>query len=361
MSTFTDNRSAIFNNTSQNLLVWEQQFKADGPGFTYMAKFDHGESYSGNLGFAELEQKEALTPQTIFNLASVSKQFTAFAILLLEQNNKLALHDPITKYIPELPKYANEITIQDLIYHISGMVDYIELALNKGIDYSDALGPEESLADLIAFPHPLTPVGTQFDYCNTGYFLLSMIIERVSGQSYNEFAQQYIFKPLQMSNTFIVESYPVHTAIARGYRENTESGYQLSESLWTQTGDGAVHSNVLDLMKWGENYTSGKVGGKKLVEKMLQALPSHNRTGEVIEHHQQYAYGVIISQHFGLMHFEHSGGWAGYATYFLRIPDLGLTVAVLGNIEDLDTQKIAYEITDIILTQYKEFHDAPDK
>nr|WP_247605498.1 serine hydrolase domain-containing protein [Providencia rettgeri] len=141
-----------------------------------MAKFDQGESYSGNLGFADLEQKKPLTTDTIFNLASVSKQFTAFAILLLEQNGQLALHDPITKYIPELPEYANEITIQDLIYHISGMVDYIELALNKGVDYADSLGPEESLADLIAYPSPLSPVGKQFDYCNTGYFLLLNVL-----------------------------------------------------------------------------------------------------------------------------------------------------------------------------------------
>lgn len=357
MNTFTSKKNVRINNTSQQLLAWEQQFNTEGPGFSYMAKFDQGESYSGNLGFADLEQKKPLTANTIFNLASVSKQFTAFAILLLEQSGQLALHEPMTKYIPELPKYANEITIQDLIYHISGMVDYIELALNKGVDYADSLGPEESLADLIAYPSPLSPVGKQFDYCNTGYFLLSIIIERISGQSYNQFAQQHIFKPLHMDNTFIVESYPVHTTIARGYRENTESGYQLSESLWTQTGDGAVHSNVIDLMKWGENYTSGKVGGKALVEKMLQALPLENRMGKAIEHHQQYAHGVIISQHFGLMHFEHSGGWAGCATYFLRLPDLGLTVAVLGNVEDLDTQKLAYEITNIILAQYKECHD----
>lgn len=360
MNTFTDRKNVRLNNTSQKFLAWEQQFKTDGPGFTYMAKFDQGESYSGSIGSADLEQKKALTIETIFNLASVSKQFTAFSILLLEQSGKLALHDPITKYLPELPEYTNDITIQDLIYHVSGMVDYIELALDKGIDYSDSLGPEESLADLIAYPNPLFPVGTKFDYCNTGYFLLSIIIERVSGKSYQEFAQQYIFKPLQMDNTFIVGSYPVHTTIARGYRETTACGYQLSESLWTQTGDGAVHANVLDLMKWGENYTSGIVGGKALVEKMLQALPPKNRIGKAIEDHQQYAYGVIISQHFGITHFEHSGGWSGCATYFLRLPDLGLTVAVLGNIEDLDTQKIAYEITDIILAQSKELHDDHD-
>ncbi|EMF4671890.1 beta-lactamase family protein [Providencia stuartii] len=163
-----------------------------------------------------------------------------------------------------------------------------------------------SLADLIAYPNPLFPVGTPFDYCNTGYFLLSIIIESVSRQSYKEFAQQSIFKPLQMDNNFIVGSYPVHTTIARGYRENNTCGYQLSESLWTQTGDGAVHSNVLDLMKWGKNDTSGKVRGKALVEKMLQALPARNRIGKAIEHHQKYAYGIIISQHFGITHFEHS-------------------------------------------------------
>ncbi|CAG9407351.1 serine hydrolase domain-containing protein [Providencia alcalifaciens] len=350
----------IFNNTKQKLLAWEQQFNTDGPGFTYMAKFDQGKSYSGSLGFADLEKKEALTVDTIFNLASVSKQFTAFSILLLEQNGKLSLNDPITKYIPELPEYTNGITIQDLIYHISGMVDYIELALDKGRGYFDALGPEESLADLIAFPNPIYPIGTQFDYCNTGYFLLSIMIERISGQSYREFAQQYIFEPLQMNSTFIVDSYPVHTVIARGYRSNPECGYQLSESLWTQTGDGAIHSNVLDLMKWGENYTTGKVGGKTLITKMLQALPPKNIAGDAIEHHESYAYGVIISQHFGITHFEHSGGWAGCTTYFLRIPDLGLTVAVLGNTEDLDTQKMAYDITDIMLAHSKELHDHHD-
>lgn len=342
-----------YSDTKRKLFEWEQQVKIDGPGFTYMAKFDRGESYSGSLGFADLEEKKRLTIDSIFNLASVSKQFTAFSILLLEQDSKLALYDPITKYLPELPEYANDITIQDLIYHIGGMIDYIELALDKQIDYSDPLGPEDSFADLIAHPAPLYQVGTQFDYSNTGYFLLSIIIERISGQSYKNFAQEHIFKPLKMDNSFIVESYPVQTTIARGYRKDSEFSYQLYESLWTQTGDGAVHSTVLDLMKWGENFTCGKVGGKALVAKMLQALPSQSIAGEAIKDHEQYAYGVIISQHFNIPHFEHSGGWAGYATYFLRIPCLGLSVAVLGNIEDLDTQKIAYDITDIILTQYK--------
>lgn len=345
-----------YNDTKQEFSEWEQQLITDGPGFTYMAKFDQGESYSGSLGFADLEEKKRLTIDSIFNLASISKQFTAFSILLLEQGNKLALHDPITKYLPELPEYANDITIQDLIYHIGGMVDYIELALAKQIDYSDPLGPEESLADLVAYPAPLYQVGTQFDYSNTGYFLLSIIIERVSGQSYKDFAQEHIFSPLKMDNSFIVESYPVQTMIARGYRKDSKFSYQLYESLWTQTGDGAVHSTASDLMKWGENFASGKVGGKALVEKMLQALPPKHITGKTIKNHEQYAYGIIISQHFGISHFEHSGGWAGYATYFLRIPSLGLSVAVLGNIENLDTQKIAYDITDIILTQYKELY-----
>ncbi len=333
------------------LAQWLATFNPHEPGFTFMARFDEGSEYSGSVGMADLAQQQPLEVNSIFNLASVSKQFTAFSILLLAQDGLLDLNDPIQKHLPELPNYTQEITIQDLIYHVGGMIDYMELAEQKQIGVQDLLTAKQSLSDIVSYPKAFFPVGNRFDYSNTGYFLLAQIIERVSGQSYKAFAEQRIFVPLGMKHTFIVDHYPTLPSVVHGYAQQASGQFVLDESPWEQTGDGAVHSNVIDLMKWGRNLSTGTVGGLELVQKMGESLPALNRAGQKIIDHENYAFGLFKVERSGLHTLEHSGGWAGYATYFIRVPSQRLSIAVLSNQADFDGETAAYKVLDVVLGQ----------
>ncbi len=237
------------------------QFLANEPGCAYIASFDDGATYRGAVGLDSIEQILPITPKTIFNLASVSKQFTAFAVLLLEQEGKLNLDDSILKYVPTLGAYAEPVTLRHLIHHTGGLVDYMELAEHANMKETDKLTPEQSLAHLENHQMATFPVGTRFEYSNTGYFLLSLVVEKASGKNLREFSRERIFEPLLMNDTAIVERYPTEFSVARGYLKNSQGAFEIYESPWEHMGDGAVHSNVEDLVKWGQNYTTGKVGG----------------------------------------------------------------------------------------------------
>ncbi|CDG17861.1 serine hydrolase domain-containing protein [Xenorhabdus doucetiae] len=323
-------------------------FDKNAPGVVYMAKYDNGLTYQGSVGLACLESYKPLSIDSIFNIASVSKQFTAFALLLLEKDGYLSLGDSIIKFLPDLGNYAETVTLRHLIYHTGGLVDYMELAESVGISEQDPLTIEQSLRHLYAQSKAVFSPGTAFEYSNTGYFLLAQVVEKTSKMRLSEFSQEHIFKPLGMKNTFIVDEYPITVEFARAYSQEG----RLFESPWTHTGDGAVHTTVGDLMLWGENLSHGRVGGKALVQRMTQVLPETTLTGDIVKNHESYAFGLEHNNHLAEPSLEHSGEWAGYRAYFMRFPDSHLTIAVLGNQEIIDTQALSYRIAEILINQY---------
>lgn len=328
----------LFNNISPN-----------EPGYAYIASFDDGTTYKGAVGLDSIEEKLPITTKTIFNIASASKQFTAFAILLLEQEGKLNLDDSILKYVSSLGTYAKPVTLRHLIHHTGGIVDYMELAEGANIKYTDKLTVEQSLDHLNNHQIAEFPVGTKYDYSNTGYFLLSLVVEKASGKSLREFSMERIFKPLNMNDTSIVDRYPTNFPVARGYSKNMLGAYEIFESPWEHTGDGAVHTNVEDFVKWGQNFTTGTVGGKDLLKRMSEIGPKTSPSGEAIINNKDYAFGLIIGKDFNTQYLEHSGRWAGYASHFMRFPEERLTIAVLSNYDEAKSDKYAKEIAEVIL------------
>ncbi|MDN9012461.1 serine hydrolase domain-containing protein [Brevibacillus laterosporus] len=326
-----------------------EKISANEPGCAYIARFDSGVTYKGAIGLDSIEKNLPITTKTIFNLGSVSKQFTAFAILLLEQEGKLNLDDSILKYVPSIGEYARPVTIRHLIHHTGGLVDYMDLAEEKEILETDKLTVKESLEHLENHQIANFAAGTKFEYSNTGYFLLSLIVEKASGQSLREFAKERIFEPLNMKDTSIVDAYPTNLSIARGYTKNEQGTYEIFESPWEHTGDGAVHSNVEDMIKWGENFNSGKVGGKELVKRIEEVGPKITPTGDKIIDNRDYAFGVFYGQSFDFHYLEHGGLWAGYQSQFLRFPKEKLTIVVLSNYEDFETYKYAHKMAEILL------------
>ncbi|MBI6547366.1 serine hydrolase domain-containing protein [Xenorhabdus lircayensis] len=304
------------NNIIKSLNELLTPFAENAPGVVYMAKYDSGLTYQGSIGLDCLESQKPLSIDSVFNIASVSKQFTAFAILLLESDGSLSLDDSIIKYLPDLGDYAKPVTLLHLIYHTGGLVDYMELAESVGISEQDPLTIKQSLHHLYAQSKAVFASGTAFEYSNTGYFLLAQVVEKISGMKLSELSQERMFRPLGMKNTFIVNEYPIAVEFAHAYGQED----QLLESLWTHTGDGAVHSTVGDLMLWGENLTCGRVGGEALIQRMIQALPEKTPIGDTVKNHELYAFGLEHHNHLAEPSLEHSGGWAGYRAYFIRFP-----------------------------------------
>ncbi|WP_185155160.1 serine hydrolase domain-containing protein [Chryseobacterium sp. c4a] len=336
-------RDPLITQQLQSLL---NKYSKDKPGFTFMAKYDDGVYYEGAAGLASLSPKKSMKVNDVFNLASVSKQFTAFAILLLEKDKKLSLDDSIYKFMPELGEYVKPVTISNLVHHTGGVSDYMQLADEKGMIYGeDILTSEESLKHLYELTKTEFLPGSKFDYSNTGYFLLAQIVEKTSGMSIKEFSRTRIFEPLGMKSTFIVDQYP----ITRDYVLSYDKEGKVHQVQWNHTGDGAVHSNVHDLMLWGENIATGKVGGKDLVKKFATPFSPITTDGKQVEKYEPYACGISESKIQNENALEHSGGWESYETNFIRIPGKKLTIAVLANNEEVDAINISHEIAKILL------------
>jgi len=334
--------------TAQNAAV-DQVFadyaKAGSPGCA-LGAFQNGKIiYERGYGLANVEGNVPITPQTVFDIGSTSKQFTAASILLLEKQGKLSVHDDIRKYIPELPDYGRPITILNLLNHTSGLRDYLVLMSLSGINL-DSVTTDGDALGLIARQKRLNfEPGTDYLYSNTGFFLLSVIVKRVSGKSLREFAQENIFAPLGMGHTQYRDD---HTLLipnrALAYDPKEGGGYSLDVSYFEQTGDGAVHTTVEDLQKWDENFYSGQIGGMEFLAEIQE--PGKLASGKTLD----YAKGLVVSEYRGLRTVSHGGSWGGYRAQLLRFPGQHFSVACLCNIGTADTTALARGVADAYLS-----------
>lgn len=293
--------------------------------------------YKKNFGLRDEIQKLPLDDNSIFELASVSKQFTAMGIVLLEQKGKLKYDDLISMYIPELSFYKG-ITIRQLLNHTGGLTDYMQLVGTKGD--TTKINTNKDIIALFAKekPEALFTPGSKFDYSNTGYALLASIIEKVSGKSYPTFLAENIFKPLKMENTFVYNRRLAPKKIADyayGYVYNDKGEKVLPDNdpnsnyvvcLDGIVGDGTVNSTTVDLLKWDRALYSDKLISKKSLELIFTppALPNDEKTN--------YGFGWMVnkSDDYGKV-ANHSGGWPGYVTFIERHMDNDKTIIVLQN------------------------------
>jgi CubicO group peptidase (beta-lactamase class C family) len=229
--------------------------------------------YSRGYGMADLDHDVAITPETIFHVASISKQFTAAAIVLLAQDGKLSLDDDVHKYIQELPDFGARITIRHLIYHTSGLRDQWALLGLAGWRYSLDLITDDDVMDLMSRQKDLNfKPGEKHVYCNTGYTLLAQIVKRVSGQSFREFTTSRIFEPLGMKSTHFRDDHAeIVKHIAYGYEEGKgRNAYRLNVTNFDTVGATSLLTTVEDLAHWDENFYHPRVGGPELVAQQLQ-------------------------------------------------------------------------------------------
>ena len=325
--------------------IFEDLAKPGSPGCALGVYRDGQMIYAKGYGFANLEENVAITSRSVFDIGSTSKQFTAASILLLEKQGKLSVNDDVRKYLPELPDYGQKITILQLLNHTSGLRDYLTLMELAGI-HTDSVTTDEDALALIARQKALNfAPGSDWLYSNTGFFLLSTIVKRASGKTLREFAADNIFVPLGMTHTLYRDN---HTSLiadrALAYEPNeTKDGYALDVSYFEQTGDGAVHTSVEDLLKWDENFYTAQIGGKEF----LAEIQEHGKlnSGKVLD----YAKGLVVAEYRGLRTVRHAGAWGGYRAELLRFPEQHFSVACLCNVGNAGPSRRANEVADVYL------------
>jgi CubicO group peptidase (beta-lactamase class C family) len=342
--------------------------EANGPGMVAMLIRNGQVRWQTAFGLADLETHRPITLDTQFELASMTKQFTAMAIMILSDEGKLKFDDTLDKYCPEFPMYARTIHIRDLLLHVSGLPDYEELMVGTiGDDFfRSSKGPRaaheftsaEVLKTLSLQPKTKFAPRSRFEYSNSGYEVLGQIIERVSGKRYAEFLKEKVFDPLGMHDTLVLDerrkSGP-HLALA--YRKRTGRWEDITYSPENyEYGDGGVESTGNDLFKWDQALYTTKLVRRTTLDlaftpgRVFPSGPTGN--GKVIETHffehpSAYGFGWFVSSENGAQALEHGGDWSGYRTHIIRAPSRRMTAIVLANSSNDDLARIAHRMMEI--------------
>jgi CubicO group peptidase (beta-lactamase class C family) len=311
----------------------------DGPGCVAGARTPDGQQLA-TAGLADVEDGAAITEDTIFDIASVSKQMTAGAIALLVVEGDLSLDTPVDELL-DLPLDTAEVTVGDLLHHTSGLPDYTGL-LDAGDD--EVTTNDDAVTSLEGQELAFDP-GTDFEYSNTNYQLLGQVVGEVTGADLVAFSAEELFGPLGMDDTVVRDDQgDLLPGQAQGY-EAAGDGWTAVGSSWQQTGDGAVHSTVPDLLRWAELFLDGPteegLGSSAWVEVMTTP-------GPVLDDGVGYGGGLGIDEVDDGLLLAHAGSWIGVASSLQMLPDAGLAVAVLCNGDDIDADGMASELLDTL-------------
>jgi CubicO group peptidase (beta-lactamase class C family) len=315
--------------------------------------------FKKGYGLARLRDKTPITPQTLFELASVSKTFTATATLMLQERGKLSLHDDVRKYVPELPKYdsARPIKIGDLLQHTSGLPDYLSFEdvpnHNRGFwvneDYVREFAKRRN-----NFPLEF-PTGQKYQYENTNYMLLGLIIARVSKRSFGRFMHDEIFEPAGMKSTFVYEDPKV---VSNDRASHCAIGYEKKKKQWEESwgvppyrseqhlevGDGAIWTSLDDMQRW-----DAALRGHKLIsEATMKAALTPSRTRDGVTNDYGFGWQVYLDGS-GIMNgFGHEGSWGGFRTSYYQYLAADRTTVILSNRGNFDPDNFWYALNDVV-------------
>lgn len=329
-----------------------------------VAQFDHPDApgvsaavyragrvvYSKAAGMADLEHNVRLTTASVFDVASMSKQFTAMAVVLLHEDGRLSLDDDIRKFIPEIHA-EKKLSIRELLQHTSGIRDYLDLMDLAGENPDNRVVSQSEVLDIAGTQHQLNfNPGDAFRYENTSYALMATLVQRISGKSLREFAAERIFQPLGMNATQFRDN---HTDLIKnracGY-EPRDVGWSGIMPIYDEVGDGGVWTTVEDHAKWDANFYLPRVGSERAQRLLLsQATLNNGRK-------MSYALGLFVDTYRGFTLVSHGGVDPGYRAQMLRFPSERLTVAVLANNPAYDVEGLARKIADVYLPNSEPVH-----
>jgi len=303
-----------------------------------------------NFGMANLEHDIPITSQSIFRMGSLSKQFTAAAMALLAEQGKVDLDADIHNYLPDLTDYGHKVTIRQMIHHVSGIPDYeAGLPALKTADGNDLRLENQDYLSIPEFYQrvktiPLfTPPETEFEYSNTAYFLLSQIVQAAAGQSLRAYAEENIFSPLGMHDSFFNDE--VNDVVKNrtdAYSRDDDGSYSIFMTNLSWVGDGGVYTNLDDWINWDQNFYHNILGNRG-VDFVKQMEQSFSVSGE-------YAWGQNVSSYRGLKQISHTGSWVGFTTYYVRFPERETSIVTLCN-SNVITASVGREVRDLMLDQ----------
>jgi len=328
----------------------------DAPGAAVLVVRNGQPVFRKGYGVTDLRTRHDIDPSTNFRLASFTKQFTAMCIMLLVHDGKLHYEDHLTDIFPEFPAYGKTITVRQILNHTSGLPDYEDLWTNLHPNTPDEQVPQIHDVDVLKLLEQQTagkfPAGSKWEYSNSGYVMLGLIVEKVSGKPFGQFLHDRIFVPLQMTNTLAYEkgknevphrAYG-HTKEKDGWRETDQS------STSATLGDGGIYTSIDDLAKWDRalrehTLLSASEMQPALTPAQPTAGPAKDEKGEPVS----YGSGWFLDPYKGHKRMWHDGETRGFRTTIQRFTDDGLTIIILANRTDIDPKEFAVKVADLYL------------
>ena len=330
--------------------VFQRFDRTDSPGCALGVYQDGKLQYARGYGMASLEHGVALSPRSVLDVGSISKQFTAMAILMLQKEGKLSLDDPIRKYIPEMPAYADKITLRRALSQTSGLRDLYTMMGQTGRSFAgDTI---DALRAITRSAEPNYEPGARYLYTNSGWILAAQIVYRLTGKTLAQFAEERMFGPLGMHDTrYLADATTIISNGAEGYAPRPGGGFRVARSAYDGAimGAGAVHTTVEDFGRWLNNYDSAAVGGRDIIETMTTATTLNDGSPATSGRSQAYAVGLSVGTLRGLRVVSHGGSWAGYRGHFLRFPDQRFAVATFCNLTTSGPDSLARKVAGIYL------------
>ena len=328
--------------------LFKQWDRNDSPGAALGIFKDGRIIYARGYGMANLEYSLVWTPQTPSRVGSISKQFIAMCIAILTEEGKISLEDNIRKFLPSWSDYGVPVKIKHLLHHTSGIREYLDLVelMGKPEGSGYVYTPNELVKTLSRQKELNFKPGEMFSYTNSGYFLLSEIINRVSGMKTSAFAKKYIFDPLEMNNTHFHDNPDkIVKNRAYGYSPKKNGGYKLDILRLKVIGDLGVFTTIEDFLKLDQNFYDNKLGKgtQDLIKKMITRGQLNN--GKKIP----YALGLNIDDYRGLRTIRHGGSAVGYQAYYMQFPDYKFSIVILSNLRTFQPGRIARKIADLYL------------
>jgi CubicO group peptidase (beta-lactamase class C family) len=321
-------------------------FTSTTPGCAVGVGVDGAEVLARGYGVADLEHEVPISADTIFEGGSVSKQFTAAAVLMLAREGKLSLDDQVRTHIPELPDYGMPLTIRHMLTHTSGLRDWGSVESIAGWPRTTRAYTHAHVLDIVSRQRSLNfKPGTRWSYSNTGYNLSAILVSRVAKMSFADYTRARLFEPLGMTHTSWRDD---HTRIVKnravGYEER-QGVFHTDMPFEDVHGNGGVLTTVGDLLKWNEHFWSPKVGDAAFLAEQQHPVAFSGGSGH------GYGLGLMIDTRRGVRQVDHSGSTAGYLAHLARYPDQHVSVAVLCNVSNAGATGRAYEVADLYLAE----------
>ena len=324
--------------------VFAEYDKTNSPGCALAILKDGKIIYERAFGMSNLEYNIAINPTSIFHIASISKQFTAAAIIRLSLEGKLSLNDDIRKYIPEVPDFGHPITFNNLIHHTSGIRDQWDLQGLAGWREGDLI-TEKDILDMLAHQKALNFLpGDEYLYCNSGFTLAGIAVKKITGVSLRDYADSVFFKPLGMMSThFHSDHSEITPNRTSAYYKDENGKWKISIPVFDNYGATSLFTTVEDLAKWDENFYNKKIGGDEFIKAMMLTGKLNDGTP------QNYASGLVIGSYKGYRTEGHSGADAGYRSNLLRFPEEHFSVIIFANLANINTASLSNKVADIFL------------